>query len=154
MDRSRGASVEDVGQEESKRGLYRKIARPLRRVSENKSTRIESDPLQEAEGEEIIGTMIFAPTIWTLEIDGRPTLAFEAMKYREADEICHQEWLRLELGQRKINNVPLCVADSHLRIRLARPAEMLLYRQAAEANKTSDNNLTYLIELDPVVSFR
>ena len=53
MDRSRGASVEDVGQEESKRGLYRKIARPLRRVSENKSTRIESDPLQEAEGEEM-----------------------------------------------------------------------------------------------------
>jgi hypothetical protein len=98
--------------------------------------------------------MIFAPTIWTLEIDGRPTLAFEAMKYREADEICHQEWLRLELSQRKINGVPLCDADSHLRIRLARPAEMLVYRQAAEANKLSDNHLAYLIELDPVVSFR
>ena len=75
-------------------------------------------------------------------------------KYREADEICHQEWLRLELGQRKINNVPLCVADSHLRIRLARQVEMLLYRQAAEANKLSVNNLVYLIELDLVVSFR
>jgi hypothetical protein len=98
--------------------------------------------------------MIFAPTIWTLEIDGRPTLAFEAMKYREADEICHQEWLRLELGQRKINDVPLCDADSHLRIRLARPAEMLLYRRAAEANKLSDNNPAYLIELDVIVSFR
>ena len=98
--------------------------------------------------------MIFAPTIWTLEIDGKPTLAFEAMKYREADEICHQEWLRVELGQRKINDVPLCGADSRLRIRLARPAEMLLYRQAAEANKLSDNNLAYLIELDPIVSFR
>ena len=83
--------------------------------------------------------MIFASSIWTLEIDGKPTLAFEAMKYREADEICHQEWLRIELGQRKINNVPLCGADSHLRIRLARPAEILLYRQAAEANKLSDN---------------
>jgi len=35
--------------------------------------------------------MIFAPSIWTLEIDGKSTLAFEAMKYREADEICHQE---------------------------------------------------------------
>jgi hypothetical protein len=81
-------------------------------------------------------------------------LAFEAMKYREADEICHQEWLRLELGQRKINNFPLCGADSHLRIRLARPAEMLLYRQAAETNKLSDDGLAYLIELDPVVSFR
>jgi hypothetical protein len=98
--------------------------------------------------------MIFAPSIWTLEIDGKPTLAFEALKYREADEIRHQEWLRVELGQRKINHVPLCGADSHLRIRLARPAEMLLYRQAAEANKLSDNHLAYLIELDPVVSFR
>ena len=33
--------------------------------------------------------MIFALSIWTLEIDGKPTLAFEAMNYREADEICH-----------------------------------------------------------------
>jgi hypothetical protein len=98
--------------------------------------------------------MTFAPSIWTLEIDGKPTLAFEAMKYREAGKICHQEWLRLELGQRKINNVPLCVAVSRLRIRLARPAEMLLYRQAAEANKLSDDGLAYLIELDPLVSFR
>jgi hypothetical protein len=98
--------------------------------------------------------MIFAPSIWTLEIDGKPTLAFAATKYREAAEICHQEWLRIELGQRKINDVPLCGADSRLRIRLARPAEMLVYRQAAEANKLSDNNLVYLIELDVIVSFR
>src|SRR5258705_1283257 len=98
--------------------------------------------------------MIFAPSIWTLEIDGKPTLAFEAMKYREADEICHQEWLRVELGQRKINDVPLCSADSHLRIRLAPPAEMLLYRPAAETNKFSDDGLAYLIELDPGAAFR
>jgi len=31
---------------------------------------------------------------------------------------------------------------------------MLMYRQAAEANKLSDDNLVYLIELDVVVSFR
>ena len=98
--------------------------------------------------------MIFARSIWTLEIDGKPTLAFEARKYREADEICHQEWLRVELGQQKINDVPLCHADSDLRIRLARPDEMVLYRQAAEANKSSDDKLVYLIELDVVVSFR
>ena len=35
-------------------GQYRKIAWPLRRVSENKSTRIASDPFQEGE-EEMIG---------------------------------------------------------------------------------------------------
>jgi hypothetical protein len=98
--------------------------------------------------------MIFAPSIWTLEIDGQPTLAFEARKYREADEICRQEWLRFELGQQKINDVPLCRADSDLRIRLARPDEVFLYRQAAEANKLSDDKLVYLIELDVVVSFR
>jgi len=106
------------------------------------------------EGEEIIGTMIFARSIWTLEIDDKPTLAFEARKYREADEICHQEWLRVELGQQKINDVPLCRADSDLRIRLARPDEMVLYRQAAEADKSSNDKLVYLIELDVVVSFR
>jgi len=52
--------------------------------------------------------MIFARSIWTLEIDGQPTLAFEARKYR----------------------------------------------QAAEANKLSDDKLVHLIELDVVVSFR
>jgi hypothetical protein len=98
--------------------------------------------------------MIFAPSIWTLEIDGQPTLAFEARTYREADEICRQEWLRFELGQQKINDVPLCRADSDLRIRLARQDEVFLYRQAAEANKLSDDKLVYLIELDVVVSFR
>ena len=98
--------------------------------------------------------MVFARSIWTLEIDGKPTLAFEARKYREADEICHQEWLRVELGQQKINDVPLCGADSDLRIRLARPDEMVLYRQAAEADKSSNDKLVYLIELDVVVSFR
>jgi hypothetical protein len=98
--------------------------------------------------------MIFVRSIWTLEIDGKPTLAFEAKKYREANEICHQEWLRVELGQQKIKDLPLCRADSDLRIRLARPDEMALYRQAAEANKSSDDKLVYLIELDVVVSFR
>jgi hypothetical protein len=98
--------------------------------------------------------MIFAPSIWTLEIDGQPTLAFEARKYREADEICRREWLRFEFGQQKINDVPLCRADPDLRIRLARPDEVFLYRQAAEANKLSDDKLVYLIELDVVVSFR
>ena len=98
--------------------------------------------------------MIFARSIWTLEIDSKPTLAFEARKYREADEIRHQKWLRVELGQQKMNDVPLCHADSDLRIRLARPDEMVLYRQAAEADKSSNDKLVYLIELDVVVSFR
>jgi hypothetical protein len=38
------------------------------------------------------------PSIWTLEVDGKPTLAFEARKYREANELCHEDWLRVELA--------------------------------------------------------
>jgi hypothetical protein len=96
------------------------------------------------------------PSIWTLEVDGKPTLAFEAKKYREANELCHEDWLRVELGLQKLNDVPLCRADSELRIRLARPAEMVLYRRAVEANNSSDEinssdeMLVYLIELDDV----
>ena len=90
------------------------------------------------------------PSIWTLEVDGKPTLAFEAKKYREANELCHEDWLRVELGLQKFNDVPLCRADSELRIRLARPAEMVLYRRAVEANNSSDEMLVYLIELDDV----
>ena len=90
-------------------------------------------------------------SIWTLEVDGRPTLAFEARKYHEANELRHAEWLRVELGLQKFNSVPLCGADSRLRIRLARAAEMVLYRQAAEAGNSSDDTmLVYLIELDDV----
>src|SRR6266851_3119647 len=93
-------------------------------------------------------------SIWTLEVDDKPTLAFEAKRYSEANELCHEDWLRVELGLQKFNGVPLCRADSDLRIRLARPDEMVLYRQAAEANKSSDDKLVYLIELDVIVSFR
>ena len=91
------------------------------------------------------------PSIWTLEVDGKATLAFEARKYREANELCHEEWLRVELGLQKLNGIPLCRADSDLRIRLARPAEMALYRRTIEANNSSeDSNLVYLIKLDEV----
>jgi hypothetical protein len=91
------------------------------------------------------------PSIWTLEVDGKPTLAFEAKKYREANELCHEDWLRVELGLQKLNGVPLRGPDSHLRIRLARRAEIVLYRQAAEAHNSSDHTkMVYLIELDDV----
>jgi hypothetical protein len=91
------------------------------------------------------------PSIWTLEVDGKPTLAFEAKKFREANELCHEDWLRVELGLQKLNGVPLCGADSGLRIRLAWPAEMVLYRKAIEANHPSDDSkLVYLVEPDDV----
>jgi hypothetical protein len=80
--------------------------------------------------------MIFAPSIWTLEIDGKPTLAFEAMKYREADEICHQEWLRLELGQRKINHIPLCGTEDLVVMQQKPQRELKRYEDALSIART------------------
>src|SRR5258708_6222811 len=71
MDRSRGASVEDAGQEESEHGQYRKIAWPLRRVSENKSTRLGSDPLQEGEVE---GEIALGPICLAFAVQQAPPL--------------------------------------------------------------------------------
>src|SRR5258705_3491538 len=93
------------------------------------------------------------PSIWTLEIDGKPTLAFEAKKYREAYELCHEDWLRAELGLQKLHGVPLCGADSHLKIRLAPRAGKVPYPQTAEANKSpNQNKIGYFIEVDDVTA--
>jgi hypothetical protein len=35
--------------------------------------------------------------VFTLEVDGRPTLAFEAARTREAQQICKESWLRGDL---------------------------------------------------------
>jgi hypothetical protein len=35
--------------------------------------------------------------VFTVEVDGRPTLAFEASRKKEAQEICKESWLRGDL---------------------------------------------------------
>lgn len=42
------------------------------------------------------GTLL--PRMFTLEIDGKPTLVFEAKTLREAHELCREEWLRADLS--------------------------------------------------------
>lgn len=42
-------------------------------------------------------TMADFSRVFTLEVDGRPTLSFEASRVREAQEICKESWLRNDL---------------------------------------------------------
>ena len=58
-----------------------------------------------AEGE---GEMIEngSPSIFTIEIGDTPTLAFEAQNLREANELCHEQWLKDDLAEAKSNGVP------------------------------------------------
>ena len=36
--------------------------------------------------------------VFTLEVDGRPTLAFEASNYSEARQLCKETWLLDDLS--------------------------------------------------------
>jgi hypothetical protein len=87
--------------------------------------------------------------VFTLEVDGRPTLAFEARRTSEAQEICKESWLRGDLIVLSSGGVPLCSDRSKFTVRLATADETVAYEQAATVAKPSDDLvLAYLIELD------
>jgi len=89
--------------------------------------------------------------IFTIEIDGVPTVAFEARRPREAAELCKEEWLRADLSTLSSNGVPLCGIGSKLRARIASEPERSVYREAAKEAKLSDDILfAYLVELDGI----
>jgi hypothetical protein len=88
-------------------------------------------------------------SIFTIEVDGKPTLAFEAKRYSEAEAISGDEGLRAKLSSLKSGDVPVCGDNAVLDVRLARPDETALYRQAADASQpTNELMLVYLVELD------
>jgi hypothetical protein len=89
--------------------------------------------------------------IFTIEVDGKPTVAFEARQLREAAEICSEEWLRADLNALSSNGVPLCGIGTKLRARIANEHERTVYRQAVQAAEASDDILlAYLVELDGI----
>jgi hypothetical protein len=88
--------------------------------------------------------------VFAIEIDGKPTIAFEAKNLREASELCKEDWLRADLGDLKSNGAPLCSPTAKLRVRLADEMEIRIYRTAhEEVDEASDDLvLAYLVELD------
>jgi len=90
------------------------------------------------------------PAIFTLEIDRKPVLSFEAKNLREAHEICHEEWLRDDVARLKSHDVPLWDRKVRLRARYASDTEAASYRAAArDAVQTSDEILlAFLVDLD------
>ena len=87
-------------------------------------------------------TLVFA-----LDVDGRPTLAFEANGRREARELCKEEWLRADLSLQTSNGSPICRPDSKLAVRRATADEVEVFYQSAETETPSDELLlAYLVE--------
>jgi hypothetical protein len=89
------------------------------------------------------------PSIFTIEIDGTPTLTFEAQNLREANELCHEKWLKDDLAEAKSDGAQLWDGKAKLRARIALPDERALFTEAKNNGQPSDGPmLVYLVELD------
>jgi hypothetical protein len=83
-----------------------------------------------------------------MEVDGRATVAFEAKNFREASELCKEDWLRADLIALTSNGVSLCTPTATLKVRRADETETQIYREAERQTQTDDLVLAYLVELD------
>ncbi len=89
------------------------------------------------------------PSVFTIEIGDTPTLTFEAQNLREAQELCHEEWLKNDLAEAKSDGAPLWNGKAELRTRIALPDECALFAEAKKNGQSSDGLLlVYLVELD------
>ena len=70
--------------------------------------------------------MNFAPSIFTVEIAHKPTIAFQAKWHAEADQIC-QEWLQNHWGEFAAKGPGGVDLPPILKLRLARSAERKAY---------------------------
>src|SRR3979411_799840 len=87
--------------------------------------------------------------IFTIEIGDTPTLTFEAQNQREAQELCHEQWLKDHLAKAKSDGVPLWDGKVKLRARMASPDEKALFAEAKNNGQRSDGlMLIYLVKLD------
>jgi hypothetical protein len=84
--------------------------------------------------------------IFTIEIGDTPTLMFEAQNMREAQELCHEQWLKDDLAEAKSDGAPLWDGTAKLRARMARPDESALFAEAKNNGQPSDGlMLVYLV---------
>ena len=91
----------------------------------------------------------FTFSIFTMEINGRPTLALQAKRHRDAERLCEQGQLRTKLSTITSHGTPLCDASATMKLRLANAEEAVLYRQATQSTEpSSDTDVVYLVDLD------
>ena len=89
----------------------------------------------------------FSLSVFTIEINGTPTVALQAKRHQEAERFCEQERLRAGLSNLTSEGVPLFDAKSNLKVRLANPEEVELFRQAKLSAPPSDEpNVVYLVD--------
>jgi hypothetical protein len=90
--------------------------------------------------------------IFTLEINGKPTLVFEAMGLTEACEICFEADLRFDLSGLTSDGILICAENATLSPRPATQGEIAAFRRAVElAPPSEEPTMAFLIKIDGVV---
>lgn len=90
--------------------------------------------------------------VFTLEIDGKPTLVFKANGSAEAREICLDADLRLDLNALTSDGVPICTEDAKLIPRPSLQPEIDAFKRAVKLAPASDEPImTFLVKIDGVV---
>ena len=91
----------------------------------------------------------FTFSIFTIEINGRPILALQAKRHKDAERLCEHDRLRTELSTITSGGTPLYDASATMKVRLATAEEAVLYRQATQSTEpSSDTTVVYLVDLD------
>jgi hypothetical protein len=90
--------------------------------------------------------------VFVLDIDRRPTLAFEADDLAAAQTICGDADLWADLTALTSDGIPICAAGSTLSLRVAAQEEIVAFRHAVERAPASDQpTMTFLIKIDGVM---
>jgi hypothetical protein len=87
-------------------------------------------------------------SIFTIEADRKPLLAFAAKRYQEAEAFCADERVLAKLRSVSSGGVPLCDDDSILRVRLANPHERARYHNRTNERSSTDTAAIFLVDLD------
>src|SRR3569623_2111515 len=90
--------------------------------------------------------------IFTLEIDNRSVMAFEAADMAEAQEICNDPDLRTDLCALTSDGAAICSASAVLTARAADATEIAAFERAVALAPASDEpTMAFLIKVDGVV---
>jgi len=87
-------------------------------------------------------------SIFTIEADRKPLVAFAVKKYEEAEIFFRDERVRTRLRSARCNGVPLCDDLTILRIRLANGEERARYRAKMAGRSTGDAVTVFLVDVD------
>ena len=88
-------------------------------------------------------------SIFTIEADRKPVLAFAAKKYQEVEAFCTDERVLTKLRSVRSGGIPVCNDHSILRVRLAKSDERARYHEQTTSRSSLENlAAVFLVDKD------